>query len=124
MNWKEYFTENNGDGYLATASDNGEVNLAPYFRPEVLDDGTLAFGMSDSKTYRNVTSSGRATFAFNEGAFKGVRLYLQKSGETDNGLVLEKLRKRADAEVLPGTGQHLAHVVVFRVDRYEPLTNL
>ncbi len=124
MNWKDYFNENNGDGYLATADDSGVVNIAPYFRPEVLDDGDLAFGMSDSRTYTNVSASGHATFAFNEGGFKGVRLYLEKSGETDAGLVLEKLKARADAEVLPGTGDYLKHVVVFKIARFEPLTKI
>ncbi|MFH2006935.1 MAG: pyridoxamine 5'-phosphate oxidase family protein [bacterium] len=124
MNWREYFNDNNGDGYLATADVGGEVNIAPYFRPEVLGDGSLAFGMSNGRTYRNVKQNGHATFAFNEGAHRGVRLYLEKTEEVDKGLVLEKLRARADAEVLPGTGRHLEHVVVFRVTRHEPLTNV
>lgn len=124
MNWKNYFNETNGDGYLATADPTGVVNVAPYFRPEVLDDGGIAFGMSESRTYQNVQSNGHATFAFNEGGFKGVRLYLEKTEETDAGLVMEKLRARADAEVLPGTGAHLKHVVVFKVAKFEPLTSL
>lgn len=124
MNWKEYFNENNGDGYLATADSGGVVNVAPYFRPEVLDDGGIAFGMSEGRTYKNVQSSGHATFAFNEGGFKGVRLYLEKTEETDGGLVMEKLRARSDAEVLPGTGDHLKHVVVFKVAKFEPLASL
>jgi Pyridoxamine 5'-phosphate oxidase len=124
MNWKEYFNQNNGDGYLATADGVGVVNVAPYFRPEVLDDGGLAFGMSDSRTYQNVQANGHATFAFNEGGFKGVRLTLEKTEETDAGLVLEKLKARADAEVLPGTGDHLKHVVVFKVARFDPLASV
>ena len=124
MDWKTYFRENNGDGYLATAGPEGEVNIAPYFRPEVLEDGTLAFGMSDSRTYQNVQHNGHATFAFNEGGFKGVRLYLVKTDETAEGLLLEKLQSRADAEVLPGTGKHLVHVVIFRVARHEPLAKI
>lgn len=124
MNWRQYFDGTNGDGYLATAGQGGEVNIAPYFRPEVLDDGTVAFAMSDSRTYENVTQNPRATFAFNEGFYKGVRLYLNKKAETQGGLLLDKLRRRADAEVLPGVGEHLKHVVIFEVERYEALTNV
>ncbi len=124
MNWREYFEQNNGQGYLATADKEGRVNIAPYFRPEVLEDGTLAFAMSDGRSYENVSENPHATYAFNEGSYKGVRVYLERRDETDSGVLLDKLKARADAEVLPGTSKYLEHVVVFRIMRHDALTNV
>jgi hypothetical protein len=122
MNWQSYFLENTGNGFLATASRAGEVNIAPYLRPEVQDDGTLLFGMSDGRTYRYVSENPHAVYAFDEGGSKGVRVYLERVQEWSDGMLLEKLRRRADAEVRPGSGRSIVHVVAFRVERFEPLT--
>jgi hypothetical protein len=124
MDWKDYFNENNGEGYLGTADGEGRVNIAPYLRPEVLDDGTLAFGMSDGRSYDNLQENPHATYAFNEGGYRGVRLYLKRDGETDSGVLLERLKNRAEAEILPGAGKHIQQVVTFRVMRHDELTNV
>ena len=124
MNWRTYFEETTGDGFLATASGSGEVNIAIYFRPEVLDDGTLVFGMSEGRTLRNVRENPQAVFAFDEGGYKGVRVYLERGDERSDGVLLDRLRRRADAEVKPGAGKSIAHAVAFRVKRFEPLTTV
>jgi hypothetical protein len=124
MDWKEYFTETNGEGYLATADAQGRVNIAPYLRPEVLEDGTLAFGVSDSRTHDNLEENPHATYAFNEGGYRGVRLYLKREGETDSGVLLDRMRDRAEAEILPGSGKHIQQVVTFRLEHHDELTNV
>ena len=117
MDWKKYFAEGRGSGFLATAGADGEVNIAIYSRPHVLEDGSLAFGMTDRLTHANIRANPKAVYAYQERGFQGVRLYLEVVGEDDSGPVLDEIRRRANEIVGPGTGEQVRHLVRFRVTR-------
>ncbi len=121
MNWKDYFEKTTGKGFLATGGRSGEVDIAIYSRPHVMEDGTLAFGMTDRLTHANLQENPYAVYAFNEKGYKGVRLYLEKVREETEGSLLQEIRKRADEVVCPGTGDAIKYVVYFRVTKDLPL---
>jgi hypothetical protein len=121
MNWKDYFEKTTGKGFLATGGGSGEVDIAIYSRPHVMEDGTLAFGMTDRLTHANLQENPYAVYAFNEKGYKGVRLYLEKVKEETEGPLLQEIRKRADEVVCPGTGDAIKYVVYFRVTKDLPL---
>jgi hypothetical protein len=121
MDWKAYFEKTRGTGFLATAGRNGEVDIAIYSRPHVMEDGTLAFGMTDRLTHTNIEENPHATYAFKESGYEGVRLYLEKVREETEGPLLEEIRRRADEVVCPGTGDLMKFVVYFRVTKDLPL---
>ena len=81
MEWKEYFEKKSGMGFLATANSKGEVDVAVYSRPKVMEDGTLAYGMADRLTHANLAENPHAVYAFNEGGFQGTRLFIEKVRE-------------------------------------------
>jgi hypothetical protein len=121
MNWKDYFEKTTGKGFLATAGRGGEVDIAIYSRPHVMEDGTLAFGMTDRLTHANLQENPHAVYAFNEKGYTGVRLYLEKVREETEGPLLQEIRKRADEVVCPGTGDAIKYVVYFRLTKDLPL---
>lgn len=122
MDLRRYFETKRGKGFLATAGKGGKLNIAVYSRPHVIDDNTLAFGMTDRLTHANLQENRHAVYAFNEErGFKGVRLYLERVREEKEGPLLEEIRKRADEVVYPGTGDLLEYVVYFRVEKDLPL---
>jgi hypothetical protein len=121
MNWKDYFEKTTGKGFLATAGRSGEVDIAIYSRPHVMEDGTLAFGMTDRLTHANLQENPSAVYAFNEKGYEGVRLYLEKVREETEGPLLEAIRERADEVVCPGTGDAVKFVVYFRITKNFPL---
>jgi hypothetical protein len=121
LNWKDYFEKTTGIGFLATAGRSGEVDIAIYSRPHVMEDGTLAFGMTDRLTHANLQENPYAVYAFNEKGYAGVRLYLKNVREETEGSLLEEIRKRADEVVCPGTGDSIKYVVYFRVTKKLPL---
>jgi hypothetical protein len=87
-----------------------------------MEDGTLAFGMTDRLTHANLGENPYAVYAFNEKGYQeGVRLYLEKVREETEGPLLEEIRKRADEVVCPGTGDAIKYVVYFRVTKDLPL---
>ena len=121
MDWKEYFEKKSGMGFLATANSKGEVDVAIYSRPKVMEDGTLAYAMADRLTHANLTENPHAVYAFNEGGFQGTRLFIEKVREETEGPLLESIRKEADKVVGPGVGDLVKFVVYFKVKKHLPL---
>jgi hypothetical protein len=121
MDWKEYFEKKTGMGFLATANSKGEVDIAVYSKPKVMDDGTLACGMADRLTHANLSENPHAVYAFNEGGFQGKRLFIEKVREETEGPLLESIRKEADKMVGPGVGDLVKFVVYFRIKKDLPL---
>lgn len=121
MDLKNYFKNASGMGFLATANAKGEVDIAVYSRPTVMDDGTLACGMADRLTHANLSQNPHAVYAFHEGSFRGKRLFLEKVREETEGTLLDGIRKDADRMVGPGVGNLVKYVVYFRVTKELPL---
>ena len=121
MDWKDYFEKKSGMGFLATSNSKGDVDIAVYSRPKVMEDGTLAYGMADRLTHANLQENPRAVYAFNEGGFQGVRIFLEKVREETEGQMLDAIRQEADRVVGPGIGDLVKQVVYFRVTKDLPL---
>lgn len=122
MNLTELF-QHNGLGVMATASADGAVNTAVYARPHIMDEQTLVWGMTDGRTYRNISENPRASFLFRVSGpgFSGVRLALALVRTEESGPLLEKIRENADATVGPGTGTAITHAAWFTVTEVRPL---
>ena len=96
MTLKEYFSEANGVGIMSTADQDGKVDAAVYARPEVMEDGTIAFIMRDRLTHHNLQENPYAVYLFVEATpgFKGIRLFLKKVKEDENAQLIEKMTRR------------------------------
>jgi len=124
MNWKEYFESTQGTGYLSTANAKGEVNIAVYSRPHVLEDGTFLFGMADRLTHANLQENPNAVYAFNEKGYAGHRIYLEKVREEESGPMLEAIRERAKIVSVEGAADKVRFAVYFQVVRSSPLVGI
>jgi hypothetical protein len=121
MDWKKYFEEHRGTGYLATAGKDGAVDIAVYSRPRIQDESTLVFGMTDRLTHANLKENKYAAYAFNESGFSGVRIFLEKIREEAEGPVLEAIKERARSVSVPGAGDAIKFAVYFRIIKSLPL---
>ena len=122
MDLANYFNKTEGLGVLATADCEGNVDVAVYARPHVMDDGSLAFIMRQGVSYHNVTANPKAAYLFVEKdhGYKGIRLYITRTREEIDPDLIARLRRRH-----PGSGEpsaEEARLVIFRVDRTRPLT--
>lgn len=111
-----------GRGIIATASKDGEVNTAVYAVPHVVDAETVAWGMTDGRTWNNVRQNPRAAYAYfapGEG-FRGARLSLSLVRTEDSGEMLAKIRQRT-AATSPGNPEAVKHVAYFQVVELRPL---
>lgn len=117
MNLADLFQQQ-GLGVMATASQDGTVNTAVYARPHVIDEQTMVWGMTDGRTYRNISENPHASFLFKAsvpGFSSGVRLALKLVKMEESGLMLAEIKESADVTVGPGTGAAVTHAAWFTV---------
>jgi hypothetical protein len=97
---KSYFDNAKGHGVLATADASGQVNLAIFARPHVMDDGTVAFIMPGRLTHANLKANPQGAYLFLENGpgYKGKRLYLTKIREEKDTDLLYALRRKTYPE--------------------------
>ncbi|HEY5975181.1 MAG TPA: pyridoxamine 5'-phosphate oxidase family protein [Geobacteraceae bacterium] len=111
-----------GVGVMATANRAGVVNTAIYARPHFIDDETLAWGMTDGRTLRNVRENPHASFLFRVGeGFSGVRLGLSLVKIEDEGALLAEIRTNAERVAGPGAGLAVNHAAYFRIEEMRSL---
>ena len=111
-----------GRGVIGTASKAGVVNMAVYAVPQIVDDETVAWGMTDGRTWNNVRENPNASYTYfapGEG-FRGARLALTLSRTEDSGGMLAKIRERT-GESSPGDPEAVKHVAYFKVVETRPL---
>jgi hypothetical protein len=121
MDLSVYFENTKGRGVLATADENGRVNLAIFSRPHVFEDQTIAFIMPHHLTHINLQSKPHAAYLFMEDGqgYQGKRLYLTKIKEEQDTELLRSLRRRVypPGQEKPGP----RFLVFFQVDKILPL---
>ncbi len=111
-----------GRGVIGTASKAGVVNMAVYAVPHIVDDETVAWGMTDGRTWNNVRENPNASYTYfapGEG-FRGGRLTLSLTRTEDSGEMLVKIRERTGM-VSPGIPEEVKHVAYFKVVETRPL---
>ncbi|MBN1805713.1 MAG: pyridoxamine 5'-phosphate oxidase family protein [Sedimentisphaerales bacterium] len=121
MNLSEYFKDAKGTGVLATSDSDGNVDIAIYSRPYIIEENKIAFSMLERLSYENVQSNPKAAYLFKEEGqgYKGTRLYLRKCGEeTDPGRINEIKKQHSRTYSPEETHKHL---VYFEIERSRPL---
>jgi hypothetical protein len=121
MSLTEYFENIKGLGVLATSDSDGNIDIAVYSRPYIIDEKTIAFSMLEKRSYSNIKSNPRAAYMFVEQGegYAGKRLHLTKTGEEKDEERIKQIRqqhsKAKDYE------DRVRHLVYFTVDKIRPL---
>jgi hypothetical protein len=116
-----YFENTKGTGVLATSDSEGNVDVAIYARPYVIDDETIAFSMLERLSYANIEANPKAAYLFIERGegYTGKRLYLSKTGEETDPERVKELKKKHSKIFSPD--QINRHIVYFKVEKIRVL---
>ena len=122
MELEKYFENTKGRGILATADNQGNVDVAVYARPHVMDKETIAFIMADRLTHHNLQSNDKAAYLFMESGpgYKGVRLFLSKVKEEKDSELLNSIRRRKYASE-EKSEEAPRFLVFFKIEKTLPL---
>ena len=122
MSLAEYFQSAEGIGILATSDSDGNVDLAIYSRPYVIDENKIAFSMLERTSFANIESNPRAAFMFVEHGegYNGKRLYLTKVGEESDPQRIEEIKSQHPKRH-KSTTESTRHFIYFMIDKTRPL---
>ncbi len=121
MNLSEYFQDAKGTGVLATSDSDGNVDIAIYSRPYIIDEKKVAFSMLERLSYANVQSNPKAAYMFIEQGqgYSGTRLYLTKIGEEKDPERINEIKKQHSKTYSPEETHK--HLVYFTIEKSRPL---
>jgi len=124
MSLTDYFEKTEGIGVLATSDSQGNVDLALYARPHIINEDELAFIMSDHLSHDNVSANPHAAYMFLErgeqgggsgcGGYNGLRLYLTRTEEETDPQKIEEIRR--ESRKGRDYGDQQKYLVHFKVD--------
>lgn len=122
MSLTEYFEVVKGTGILATSDSDGNVDIAVYSRPYVIEENKVAFSMLDRTSYSNIVSNPKAAYMYIEQAegYSGKRLYLKKTGEETDRQVIDEIKSQRPSKH-PSTADVARHFVYFEIEKVRPL---
>ncbi len=112
-----------GTGVIATAGKDGTINTAIYAAPRVLNDETVAWAMTEGRTYRNLRENPHAAFLHRSPGkdAAGVRMTLKLEAIRDSGEDLDAIRARARETSGAAAAGMLKYVAYFKVVETRPL---
>jgi len=121
MSLAEYFKNIKGLGVLATSDCEGNVDIAVYSRPYIIDETTIAFSMLEKLSYSNVQSNPKAAYMFAEQGegYTGKRLHLTKTGEEKDPDRIKEIKQQHTKTREPD--EKARHLIYFTVDKIRPL---
>lgn len=110
-------------GVIATAAKNGTVNTAIYSVPQIIDDETVAWGLTEGRTHANLLENPNAAFLYQSpaGGVRGLRLTLVLRNIEDGGKTLQAVRSRVGWSVSPRAAESVKYVAYFKVVETRPL---
>jgi hypothetical protein len=112
-----------GNGVMATAGADGTVNTAIYAIPHVTGENTLAWGMTERLTVRNLRENPSASYLYIApgNRYEGVRLTLKLKEIRDSGNLLDTIRGKTRESSGEGAANALKYVAFFEVVEKRPL---
>jgi hypothetical protein len=129
MNRKEVmdlFNKRPRIGTLSTADRNGDVNVAVFGSPEMIDENTVIMGIGRNRSFRNLQENPKAVFMVVEPGktvmdWKGARVYLEALEIEKGGGFFEEV-KEGIAKVAGKAAADIIHAAVrFRVTEVRPI---
>jgi len=86
-------------GALATTNGQGDVNLAVFGSPQMIDEETVVMAIGDNRSYQFLQKNPKAAFIVIEPGdsptqWKGVRLYLEVASMEAYGELLDSMREK------------------------------
>jgi hypothetical protein len=112
-----------GRGIIASSDSSGNVNIAVYAKPHIVDDKTVAWGMTEGRTWKYLKENPNAAYLYmNPGqGYSGVRLKLSLKEFHESGDMLEKVKKHTAEIVSAAAAEAVKHVAYFEVEEIRPL---
>jgi len=123
---KEVFNKRPRIGALSTSDGKGNVNVAVFGSPQMIDDNTIVMGIGNNRSYRNLQENPKAVFIIMEpGAtapeWKGVRVYLETVSIESAGELYNKIKEEITNRLGKQAGEMIKAAIRFTITEVRSL---
>lgn len=122
----ELFNKRPRIGTLSTASGEGDVNVAVFGSPQMIDENTIVMGIGRNRSFQYLQENPKAAFIVMEPGespmeWKGFRVYLEAASIESEGELLETIRGKIAEAAGEGAAKMIHAAVRFNVTDVRPL---
>ena len=122
----ELFNKRPRIGSLSTASSKGDVNVAIFGSPQMIDNNTVVMGIGRNRTFQNLQENPKAAFIVMEPGespmeWKGARVYLEVAGIETKGELLDQIKGMIAQAAGEGAAKMIHAAIRFNVTEVRPL---
>lgn len=122
----EMFNRENRIGALATSNATGDVNVAVFGSPRMIDEDTVIMAIGDNRSFKYLQENPKASFIVIEPgeaptSWKGIRLYLTVDSFERYGEVLDSFRENIRKVAGDRSADAIQAAIRFKVVDIRPL---
>lgn len=122
----EMFNRKTRIGALATTKKNGDVNVAVFGSPRMIDEETVIMAIGDNRSYQYLQENPKASFIVIEPGespmqWKGVRLYLELDSYERYGELLDSFRENIRKMAGDQSANAIVAALRFKITDVRPL---
>lgn len=116
-------------GTLSTANNEGDVNVAVFGSPRMVDENTVVMGIGENRSYRNLQRNPKAVFIVMEPGesasdWKGARVYLEAVDMETEGEFFAQIRHNI-TKVSGREAADMLHAAIrFKITEVRPLIDM
>lgn len=116
-------------GTLSTATKTGEVNVAIFGSPRMIDENTVVMGIGDNRSFRNLERNPNAVFIVMEPGptardWKGARVYLEAVDMETEGKFYNEIKRNIAKALGQDAADPVYAAVRFRIKEVRPLVDM
>jgi hypothetical protein len=113
-------------GSLSTANAKGEVNVAVFGSPQMIDENTVVMGIGRNRSFRNLQENPKAAFIVVEPGkstmeWKGARVYLEAVAIETAGGFFDQIKENIGKAAGKAAAGMIHAAVRFRITEVRPI---
>jgi hypothetical protein len=113
-------------GTLSTANNKGDVNVAVFGSPRMIDENTVVMGIGANRSYRNLQRNPKAVFIVMEPGesasdWQGARVYLEAVDMETEGEFYDQIRYNISKVAGKEAADAIHAAVRFKITEVRPL---
>jgi hypothetical protein len=129
MEVMELFNKEARIGTLSTANRKGEVNVAVFGSPRMIDENTVIMGIGRNRSFRNLQENPQAAFIVVEPGktvmdWKGARVYLEAVDIESGGGFFEEVKAGITKAAGKAAADMIHAAVRFRITEVRPIVDV
>jgi hypothetical protein len=116
-------------GALATANKQGDVNVAVFGSPRMVDENTVVMGIGENRSYRNLQRNPKAVFIVMEPGetimdWKGVRVYLEAVDLVSEGEFYDQTKQNLAKAAGVQAPKMIQAAIRFKITEVRPIVDV